>query len=136
MRKSPAAQNIVRLSGTIILIFTAAYLVLSVLPFYANGIYLYSYRDIAGSFVDPKGYPPFAWFEVGRIAQGIAMITAGYIPYASLLFTPLGLFTLGLKRNSFAKIEVTFWAATGLINIVSLALTWQMHGIIMLWLVD
>jgi hypothetical protein len=134
--RSPVAQAVVRVSGTIILTFTVAYLVLSVLPFYANGIYLHSYRDIAGSFVDVKGYPPYAWFGVGRLAQGIAMITAGLLPYASLLFTPLALIALGLKWNSFARREVTFWAATGLINAASLALTWQVYATIMVWLVD
>ncbi len=128
--------QIVRSSGTIILTFTVAYLVLSVLPFYANGIYLHSYQEIFGSLVDVKGYAPFAWFGVGRLAQGIAMITAGYVPYVSLLFTPLTLIPLALKWNSFSKREVSFWTATGLVNIASLVLTWQVHGIIMVWLVD
>jgi hypothetical protein len=136
LERSSVVRAIVRLSGAIVLTFTVAYLVLSVLPFYANGIYLHPYRDIAGSLVDVKGYPPFAWAGVGQLAQGIAMITAGLMPYASLLLTPLALMSLGLKRSSFARTEATLWVAAGLLNVVSLALTWQVHGTIMVWLVD
>lgn len=137
LREPSRAQTIVRYSGTIVLTFTLAYLLLSVLPFYVNGIYLHSYQEIFGSFVDHHEYPPYAWLgAASRPAEGIAMITAGYVPYVSLLFTPLTLVPLVLKWKSFSKREVSLWTATGLVNIVSLALTWQVHGIIMVWLVD
>lgn len=128
------AQSITRICGIIVLVFTVFYLLLAILPFYANGIHLHSYQEINRSLVDVKDYPPFTW--LGGPAQGVAMLTAGYIPVVSLILIPPLLFTLALSWSSFRGGEAALWLATAVTNVVALALTWPVLVTVVTWLVD
>jgi hypothetical protein len=125
--------GITRDCGSIVLGLTVAYLLLAVLPFYGNGIHLHSFRDISGSLVDVKGYPPFVWFLP---LQALAMLAAGYTPLVSLLLTPLTLLLVVARRRQLSRGELAFLGATCLANVAALALTWQERGIILAWLTD
>lgn len=132
MRKD-AFRTISRTCGIIVLCLTLSYLLLALLPFYGNGINLHSYQEISGSLVDVKGYPPFAWFLP---LQGFGMLAAGFAPLISLLLTPVLLINLGLNWKSLRRIETIVWSASCVANIMTMALTWQVRGIILVWLAD
>jgi len=126
--------TIARTSGAIIFGFTIAYLLFAALPFYGNGIHRHSYAEIAGSFVDVKGYPPFNW--LGGPAQGVAMLSAGLVRPVGLALTPVLLATLVVARRSLRRAEATLWLTTAVVSIAVLALTWEALGIITAWLAD
>lgn len=136
MRTVLRADAIAQACGAVILVLTAAYLLLAVLPFYGNGIHLHSHAEIAGSHVDVKGYPPFVWSWIGGLAQGAAMLSAALTPPASLLLTPILLVALGVKWYTQARSGLALWTITAAINIVTLAVTWQSLRVIVTWLVD
>ena len=133
MRTANRAGSITRDCGAIVLGLTVAYLLLVVLPFYSNGIHLRSYQEIAGSFLDVKGYPPFVWFLP---LQALAMLAAGYAPLVSVPLTPLTLLLMAARWRSLSRAELAFLGATCLANVVALALTCQERGIILTWLAD
>ena len=134
MATARKAQAIARTCGIVLLAMTAAYLLLAVLPFYGNGIHMHSYQEIAGSMVDVKGYPPFAW--LGGPAQGIAMLAAGYVLPMSLVLVPVLVATLLARWHSFGWTEVKWWDAVCVANVVTLAMTFESYQIILTWLVD
>ncbi|MGQ9674383.1 MAG: hypothetical protein ACUVX1_01780 [Chloroflexota bacterium] len=136
MRTTRHIDTVAHLCGTVILVLTAAYLLLAVLPFYGNGIHLHSYAEVAGSHVDVKGYPPFAWSWIGGPAQGAAMLSAALTPLASLLLTPILLVALGVKWHTRVRSGLALWTVTAAINIVTMAVTWQSLGVIVTWLAD
>ncbi len=134
MAAASTTQFIARTCGSILLVVTVAYILFAVAPYYANGIHLRSYQEIAGSFVDVKGYPPFTW--LGGPAQAIAMLAAGFAPWLSALLLPVLAVVLVMRWRLFSKGEVVLWLSVAAATLLAVGLTWSMHTTLMIWLVD
>jgi hypothetical protein len=126
------ARTVARICGAIILALTIAYLLLVVLPYFGNGIHLRSFEEIAGSHVDVKGYPPFVWFTP---VQGAALLASALTPLTAAL-APVVLVSLAMCRRSLRHAEAALWLVAAVLNITTLAATWQTLGLIRTWLVD
>jgi hypothetical protein len=119
-----------------LLVTSAFYIVLAVVPFYAHGIHLRSFTEIAGSFVDVKGYPPFSWPALGGIMQGAAMLSVFFVRVFVPVLAAALVATTVVGWRSAPQASRIFWLASALLSSSLSLLAWTSQSIILTWLVD
>jgi hypothetical protein len=135
----PAAsrpRKIARICGVLALSTWVLSVLVAVIPFYTNGIYLHSYAEIYGSQVDIKGYPPYTWPVVGLpllwLAHLAYIFTPGLIIIALMALTLVLLInwrTFSLSERLHALVTFTIMA----LILVGTGSIWRTLGV---WIAD
>ena len=132
----PWPRSVDRICGALALGIALLFLLVDVIPFYTNGIYLHSYAEIYGSQVDIKGYPPYTWPVVGLpllwLAHLAYIFTPGLIIIALMALTLVLLInwrTFSLSERLHALVTFTIMA----LILVGTGSIWRTLGV---WIAD
>src|SRR5689334_4134037 len=130
------ARPTARVCGALALSIALLFLLVAVLPFYANGIHLHSYAEIFGSQVDIKGYPPFTWPAVGLPLLLLAHLAYIFVPFLALPALAVLALALLTGWRTFSAAERLRGVATLAATVIILAGGWPIWSHLGAWIAD
>lgn len=130
------ARFVALLLACVLIVADVTYIVLGVVPFYANGIAWQPHDLVAAQTFDPSGYAPYSWEPPTYPFYRLALASSYFVALAgpALALAQAGCLASLWNRTSRPARKV--YLAVVLISLALALSVWTLHRIIVVWLID
>lgn len=129
-------RSVALVCGVTLIVFTVLYLILVIVPFYANGIFTHSFGEIFVSKYDPIGFVPFAWGSLGEVLLLLAIVVFAFSHFIVLPTSWVLVVVLVRRWHNMRDFEKALWSITLFAVVLVFGLTLLEDATIGSWLLD